>query len=471
MNLFAKLALVTGLFTFATHAQAACTVANYHDTGKSGPFKLSLNYPKPGVALDRFISTKDFRTDWQEYLKDALAYAWKGQLAADFVVQNNKDRAWFHAPWLHVGHSGRERLRGLTRERNSRPSELQDGAGKYFANWGIGFFNEAAASQLGKIWTDFCNPSMSALQAVIFPEGSFTFKVLMTEANEAQIKALEGAPIWEADVHEEGRFVTLSTTTTNPKACRPQDECPRKKRTLTLLQIDVAIKDKNATETGWVYGTFVYDSRLKDKPNLKPWERLTPISISWGNDPTVKWGGHLKETRINDDFSGTFFGWSQRVHLGWGGRANGPVDNPASSCTACHGTAQYPGANLPRPLAMEGKFSDEEWLETIFKNIKSGETLEAKVEVGDPFKKATVRAISLDYSLQTQLGLENMCLTWVANAGPFENKGNKPDICPKGAASNKTLKSLSTGAGPRALKALILQNQHRRTSKGNDDPR
>ena len=48
-------------------------------------------------------------------------------------------------------------------------------------------------------------------------------------------------------------------------------------------------------------------------------------------------GRHLayRETLI----SGKAPGYA-RNHLGWLGRVNGPVDNPASSCLSCHGTAQ-----------------------------------------------------------------------------------------------------------------------------------
>ena len=407
---------------------AECTLPNFQ-LAPSDPntetFELSLDYPTVGPGLDRFSTTTDFRSDWQGYLNEVLAYAFEGNIDNDFVVQENSVRNWFHTPWLHEGHSGREYVHGLTRERSSRPNELQDGVDAFFQNWGVGFYNEVAAGTLGAIWTDFCNPSLDALGEVNFPEGSVSFKVLFTEASEAEIDALVGAPTWSAHIHTQGA------------PCRREDPCPREEKTVTLLQIDVAVKDARATDTGWVFGTFVYDRRLTDRA---PWERLVPISIGWGNDPNVAAGEPLSENLINDDFDEVFFGWAGRPHMGWNGRANGPVDNPLSSCVSCHGTAQFPRSDtfaniLPSRLSL----TDNEIRRIYFQNVFGGSLFDPDVIPRPPFQSDLVVPVALDYSLQTQLGLEQLCFTWVDSRPPFDTVETKPAICPSEQPQTESL--------------------------------
>jgi hypothetical protein len=52
-----------------------------------------------------------------------------------------------------------------------------------------------------------------------------------------------------------------------------------------LLQIDVAVKDNRAAgTTGWVFGTFNYNSAA---PGSTAWQRMIPIGLMWGNDPLL----------------------------------------------------------------------------------------------------------------------------------------------------------------------------------------
>ena len=77
------------------------------------------------------------------------------------------------------------------------------------------------------------------------------------------------------------------------------------------------------------------------------------------------------------------------MHLGYKGRLNGPVDNPASSCLSCHATAQSPQF---RPITPDtGKPSD---LSAFFRNVPSGESFD-----GLP------TSASMDYSLQLAGGI------------------------------------------------------------------
>ena len=424
---------VLGLLTSVSAASAECVLPDFQlppDDPSTATFALSLDYPATDPSLDRFSTATDFREDWKGYLNEVLAYAFEGNVENDFVVQDNPVRDWFHTPWLHEGHSGREYVHGLTRERSSRPNELQDGVDEFFQNWGIGFYNELAASTLGEIWTDFCDPSLDALRAVDFPEGSVSFKVLFTEASEAEIDALTGAPTWTAHIHTQG------------PPCRRDEPCPRAERTVTLLQIDVAIKDARASETGWVFGTFVYDQRLTDRA---PWERLVPISIGWGNDPDAAPGESLSENIIHEDFEDVFFGWAGRPHMGWNGRANGPVDNPLSSCVSCHGTAQFPRSDtfaniLPSRLSL----TDPEILSIYFQNVMGGNLFDPDVVPRPPFQSDLVIPVALDYSLQTQLGLEQLCFTWVDGRSPFDTVDTKPAICPEELPEAESLATFRT---------------------------
>jgi hypothetical protein len=84
------------------------------------------------------------------------------------------------------------------------------------------------------------------------------------------------------------------------------------------MEMDVAAVD-NRSATGWVFGTFAFDS------NFTPADRQA--------------GKKLMETTISDQASRY-----AASHLGWAGRANGPVDNPISGCVSCHGTAPSPAA-------------------------------------------------------------------------------------------------------------------------------
>lgn len=423
--------LAIAVSLFPTTGAAQCVVPDYQlppSDSSQKTFELKLDYPDERQDLDAFSTQTDFRTDWKEYLMEVLAYSLDGHLETDFVVQNNEVREWFHTPWLHAGHAGREYKHGLTRERTSQPEELQEGVAKYFQNWGVGFYNEVAASQLGKIWKDYCNPSLKALRELDFPEGSVSFKVLFTEASEAEIDALAGAPKWTAHIHPEGVYPERDPMHEKLNVCDVTESCPRELREVSLLQIDVAVKDKRAPDTGWVFGTFAYDHRVDAED---PWSKLRPISIGWGNDPSVVDGSDLEENRINVDFYGVFYGWEERVHLGWGGRANGPVDNPRSSCVACHGSAQFPRSDtFGNVLSSRSTLEPEQMNRVYFRNIESGQLFDPDVIPRFPFSSDMVVPLSLDYSLQTQLGLEQLCFSWIDNTHPFTAATAKPDICP-----------------------------------------
>jgi hypothetical protein len=163
---------------------------------------------------------------------------------------------------------------------------------------------------------------------------------------------------------------------------------PNNLGTLRLLQIDLAVRDaRNSSRTGWVFGTYVYNGTA---PGNTPWEKMVPVGVMWGNDPTVTATdvkNHLKtinETWLNPNAR------SVMQHYGWADRLNGPVDNKGSSCLSCHSTAQKPAISLNNTLPSGTESERLKW----FRNIKSGQ----------PFETG---ARSLDYSLQLALGIEN----------------------------------------------------------------
>lgn len=341
--------------------------------GYTGPvFELSQDYPKQVPPEENLPWLKyDFKTQMPEYMAAVLDYIMEGNVEANFAGQNNESRKWFHAPWLHYGVSGREYTHGLTMERNSRPGELSYGQTKQYQNWGIGMYNSRGAYTIGQVWKDPENPNV---KNVNFPEGTVSFKMLFTEAPVKDVPYLKGSPELKANIYRES-------------ASPMPEDMPKSLRDVRLLQIDVAIKDKRATETGWVLGTFVYDGKMN---NPNPWLNVKPVGTAWGSDPDMTrmklfLGEKLKEQTLNQDPE------LPPQHLGWGGRLNGPVDNPNSSCMSCHSRAEWPQRDVMPPKTMEYDSKDfMKW----FSNVKGGEAY-------------TPGSNSLDYSLQLSEGLKN----------------------------------------------------------------
>lgn len=339
----------------------------------AGPvFELSQDYPKQLPPEENLPWMKyDFKTQMPEYMAAVLDYIMDGNVEANFAGQNNANRKWFHAPWLHYGVSGREYTHGLTMERNSRPGELSYSQTKQYQNWGIGMYNPRGAYTLGQVWKDPENPNV---KGVTFPEGAVSFKMLFTEAPVSEVPYLKGAPEVTANIYKES-------------ASPMPEDMPKSLRNVRLLQIDVAIKDKRASETGWVLGTFVYDGKMN---NSNPWRNVKPVGVAWGNDPDVTrmkmfLGTPLKEQSLSQDPE------LPPQHLGWGGRLNGPVDNPNSSCMSCHSKAEWPPKDVMPPKKFE--YDSKEFMRW-FSNVKGGEAY-------------TAGSDSLDYSLQLQEGLKN----------------------------------------------------------------
>lgn len=330
-------------------------------------FSLSQNYPTVAPVDAQPWTAYDPIAEPTEYLKAVLAYFYEGNVQPDletsFDPKLNSVRGWYNAPWQDFGTNGREPIHGLTRERVSRPFELDEHQTHSWNNYAVGFYNAAGGVTVGRVWTDHLNPSPAA---GVMPNGTVAAKLLFTTATISEVPYLQGAPTWSAFV-----FAAVNDPAPKPNS-------PRAVVELRLLQIDVAVKDSRvAGATGWVFGTFVYGGGPGGKPGAG-WTNVAPVGLMWGNDPGYPGSGGLKQTSINPDV--------HMPHLGYQGRLNGPVDNPASSCLSCHSVAESPaGAMVPGTGAPPAPW---------FRNIPSGTPF-------DPGRQ------SLDYSLQLSVGLNN----------------------------------------------------------------
>ena len=335
--------------------------------GWTGPvFKLSQDYPatlpSPGAQPWKNF---DFKTQSSQYLKAVLDYCMEGNLGADWVVQNNAVRKWYHAPWLDRTNNGREFVHGLTLERSSSPRTLHPNQSSTFRNFAVGIYNPIAGYVIGQVWKDHENPDPTAAR---FPDGSVACKLLFTAATVAQVPYLHDSFEWDA-------FVA------------PPGSNTRSMATVRLLQIDIAVRDSRAdATTGWVFGTFAYDG---DAAGATPWDRMTPIGLMWGNDPALTQAAYDSGARPQEStIPNRVVGITQ--HLGWLERLNGPVDNPVSSCLSCHSTAQYVAPASALPTASMSAAQKMRY----FRNIKAG----------NPFDTGQA---ALDYSLQLSLGIKN----------------------------------------------------------------
>ncbi|SDY95589.1 hypothetical protein SAMN04487939_11018 [Lysobacter sp. yr284] len=368
-------------------------------------FQLSQDFPKDYVRQTFPWETIDFKAFPNEYLRAVLNYCLEGNVDVDFRVQDNPVRKWYHAPWLHDDGSqfggGREYRRGMTRERMSRPFELhskQTGRGQ---NWAVGFYNDRGGVGLGKVWLTADGRPDPAKST--FPPNTVACKLLFTDAPVEQVPYLANGKVWTANIYPDTNY-----------------NKPRVDKEMRLLQLDVAVKDPRlARSSGWVFGTFVYDG---GSPGKTVWDRMSPVGLIWGDDQAVRTDAQrngvfvntaLTQSRINGflvEQPGWDYGNRAYVrHHGLGGRVNGPIDSPISSCVSCHGRAgTFANAadpvNRGRPMAMAvfsaNKPSDfpMDKFDEFFKPIADGAHLET--QDGDRF-------MTTDYSLQVTGGIRN----------------------------------------------------------------
>ena len=371
-------------------------------------FVLSDEYPTQIPEPEEYPWLQyNFKTQPEIYIQAVLEYALDGNVNTDVVqenididwqIQDNKIRKWYHAPWMHWGRNGREPIHGLTRERGSRTNELSENQIRRTNNWAVGFYNPVGGYTIGQVWKDPSNPNSSLAR---FHPGTVSVKLLFTDASdeEAPFLAGENSLKWHAQID--------------------QNEPPTIMR---LLQVDIAVRDERADEyTGWIFGTFMYDANQNGQ---RYWDNLVPVGLQWGNDPEFKLADYLSGDRPQEGWINPYVAQLMqqrppRGDLGYLGRVNGPVDNPFSSCLACHSraldsdggdgpsfTPRYEDMCIERVRTGEGPNRNETYriindcipnetnIAIFFRNLKPDE----------PFIDDTV---SLDYSLQLAAGIAN----------------------------------------------------------------
>jgi hypothetical protein len=398
-------------------AQCSGRFADFVDTLPSGftgrRFKLSQDYPASANPPQYPWHSDDFRTPSGsvQYLTKVRDYVYEGMEAADWFLEDNTVRRWYHVPWMHVGRHPREFRRGLTEERPLVGPELGIKPGVTVANWAVGFYNDVGAVTIGEVWKSG-GPSPDATKAQA-SEGTVVAKLLFSTASAADFAGddiLDGAPEWEANV-----FVSRGSTV-------------KVLRRLRLLQIDVALRDSRAGATGWIFGTYAYD-RANSSPN--PYLRMVPVGLMWGNDPSLTLSQYQSGRRAAETIVNGSAPAYARNHLGLAGRMNGPVDNPLSSCLSCHSTAQTPSTVRMTAFSSCSETQALHW----FRNLPGSSSFGAVDAATCVPTSAPGPEVSLDYSLQQAVAFQtaldsryhNPCDS-TPKAGVVESRAIAPEL-------------------------------------------
>ncbi len=395
-------------------------------------FAISNQYPTspPATPPNLPWSGIDYKTEPQKYMAQVLAYVVEGNTSVDWQLQNNTVRSWYHAPWMHAK---REPIHGLTMERGSRVHELGPNQTRRTSNWAVGFYNDLGASTFGKVWKGAIRPTTTQ---AIFPVGTVTAKLLLTDATDSEAPYLAGNNLkWQADIDGNGQ-----------------------PRSLRLLQMDIAVKEQgDATHSGWVFGTFVFNGT---RGAAHYWENLIPVGLEWGNSPGFTYadyqaGKRPAESWVNPEAKAMFANRAPDDQMGYLARMNGPVDSPLSSCMSCHSRAMDtrgkpgpdfnpgPDDNCLKAKKVQGTGNEtyerqlqctvkEAAVALFYRNLKSNE----------PF---TPGFNSLDYSLQLALGVASWN-AWTEKYYPTVFKANSTTF---------KLKSFSVAA-PAAMTVPLL---------------
>lgn len=369
------------------------------------------DYPlRPSMSETPWLSA-NFETDPEGYMEAVLS-----QIRTGFEIEGDRlvgagGEDWWISHWMDYGTSGRERRMGLTKERGPREGDLTPISPAGYQVWAVGFYNSAGAATLGEIFENPCSPSLPV--QVRFPRDTVSIKFLFTDAEPSKVTYLQGAPEFKA-------LIDPTTSSGDPEN--------RVERVVRLLQVDVAVKDRRASETGWVFGTFGW---VGPRAGDGFFDNLVPVSLQWGDDPSV-YNTDILESWINPAVEGVMYGWTERPTLGFNGRANGPADNIRSSCISCHSSARAPRSSrglLGSRFDMETDILDPvkvmEHVDTWFTN-RSGSQL---------FTPNEPAASVFDYSLQLDAATFRMCRA--CRAGDLE--GETPEICRSAGFYNRQL--------------------------------
>ncbi len=371
------------------------------NSGNGPKASWRTDYPSnPSVSASPWLSV-DFEADPKDYMNAVLS-----QIQAGFKIDGDRlvgtgGEDWWISLWMDYGTSGRERRMGLTKERGPRQSDLAPDSPPGYQVWAVGFYNRAGAATLGEIFENPCSASLPV--QVRFPRETVSIKFLFTDAEPSEVTYLQGGPEFKA---------LIDPTASNGD---PED---RVERAVRLLQVDIAVKDRRAAETGWVFGTFGW---VGPQTGDGLFDNLVPVSLQWGDDPGV-YNTDIVESWINPSLEGVMYGWPERFTLGFKGRANGPADNIRSSCISCHSAARVPRSSrglLGSRFNMETDILDPE---KVMEHVDTWFTNRSGSQLFTPEEPA--RSV-LDYSLQLDAATFRMCRA--CQAGDLE--GETPQIC------------------------------------------
>ena len=411
------LAFVLSIVALSSSKADVCQTFSASTLNANGvaPAKWRTDYPAqyPDPRDQQPWESIKFQTSPVEYMNAVLADARTSFRIVDRKLVGTGQENWWISQWLDYGNSGREPLMGLTKERGPDKGDLSPTSGGKYQVWAVGFYNRAGAAVFGDIFAEPCNPSLPV--AVKFPPDTASIKFLFTDASPSEVTYLQGAPEFDAFIDP-----AASGSTSLPATGRT-------KQTVRLLQVDIAVKDPDSRDTGWVFGTFVWQGPPRGD-NL--FDNLVPVSLQWGNDPQV-YDSSLRQSWINPSLQNVTYGWAARPTMGFLGRANGPADNIRSSCLSCHAAARTPRASLG--LLGSGfnmnNTSDparvKEHVDIWFENIKSGAL----------FQPQEPAASTLDYSLQLEAAIFRLCSA--CKLGDL--KGATPAVCRSTGFHNRPL--------------------------------
>lgn len=442
------------------------TARNAHDNEAYPIFRLNYD---PELVNKKFLGDcekgdcpwKEFSFKEQQpdyYLRALIKYAFEGNLEVNWVVQKNKIRKWFNAPYMHLDivkpvtttcsdskpceddieeKVAREFIHGMTMERTASLAELnyapdvpiRDAPTDKFQSWAISFYNERGASHIAKVWNEVMHPKSGIPDPQNFPkgfpDGTVAVKLLFTEAPPDKVSYLKGSIEWNADIGKEVMTADGKKVKRAGERGETEQNCigslEKCFSTLRLLQVDLAIRDdrkgKEESPTGWVFATFTYDEAAppyvpredQDKPEIRPWLKLSPLGLMFGNDPLAQKGDKLTETTlyrnitIPQHYGCGEDGYDNRFNR----RLNGPVDNPASSCISCHAQSETPRdlniGSIPYGcLRCDSKFNIAEW----FRNINPRNPSAPTLTISDNERQV----VSLDFSLQLREGIRRYCV-------------------------------------------------------------
>jgi hypothetical protein len=314
-------------------------------------FRLSQRYPtaKP-LPVKAPWEGIDYRQPQgaRRFLSTVIDYCFDGNALPDdipnsFRVEDigarrgDPRRRWYHAPFMHAPEPdarGREGVHGMTHERVSRPYELSRQQSAAARTYAVAFYNAPGGAALGAIWNPVLAGGKPADDAVAFPPGTVCYKLIFTTATPDKVHWLSGAPEWWCYGWVQQR-----------------DPPRRHWQNVRLLQVDVAVKvrpDGRVDAPGWIFGTLQYDGTVLHR---SPWRRLTPVALTWGNGARlpdlalrpdgVKWP-RTDKTWVNYDAPWVRYRIAADKPISLLGGGNGPVDDPRSSCIACHSPAYSP---------------------------------------------------------------------------------------------------------------------------------